>query len=171
MTLSGRSSLKQPTKRIDRGFQALENRRDDKRRKEVIPLKTLPQIYQSLCAYALRQSLKPAGFVFLALEACGLLFLIAGVPFLSMEGHVLFWTALIWLFLSLIRGVKEYRAGKETLALAKEQRVNPLKACYDYLYQEAAATGRHMRDPNVYRKARIYFSERILTRTLLKTEG
>lgn len=149
----------------------MENRRDDKRRKEVIPLKTLPQIYQSLCAYALRQSLKPAGFVFLALEACGLLFWLAGVPFLSMEGSVFLYAAILWLVLALIRGIREYRAGKETLALAKEQRVNPLKACYDYLYQEAAATGRHMRDPNVYRKARIYFSERILTRTLLKTEG
>ena len=134
-------------------------------------MKTVSQIYVSLFTYSLNRALHRIWIPFAIFEVCGLLFLIAGVSFFRMEAAVILLTAGVHVVLSLIFFVQDYLDSREMIAVAKQPRVNPLEACKEFLHKEASRRGLHMRDPRVYRKARIYFSERILTRTLLKLEG
>mgnify|MGYP001623068734 CR=1 FL=1 len=134
-------------------------------------MKTVSQIYISLFAYSINRALHKVWIPFSAIEACGLLFLIAGASFLHMEGVVILLTASIYVLMGLFFFVQDLLNSREMLAVARQPRVNPMEACREFLHKEASKRGLHMRDPKVYRKARIYFSERILTRTLLKLEG
>ena len=134
-------------------------------------MKTVSQIYVSLLTYSLNRALRKIWIPLAAMEACGLLFLVAGVSFLKMEGVVLLFTGILYAVMVLFFFLQDLIGSKEMLEAAKKPRTNPLAACKDFLHQEASRRGLHMRDPRVYRKARIYFSERILTRTLLKLEG
>lgn len=134
-------------------------------------MKPITQMYGSMALYAVRLGSRPALIALGVLEGCGILFLLAGIPFWSLERWILCIVLAIFFIVSLFQFLREYRHGRTVFENAKATGTNPLSACRAFLYEEAVRQGRHMRDPKVYRKARIYFTERILTRTLLQTEG
>lgn len=134
-------------------------------------MKPITQMYGSMALYAMRLGSRPVLIALGVLEGCGILFLLAGIPFWSLERWILCLILAIFFIVSLFQFFREYRHGRTVFENAKATGTNPLSACRAFLYEKAVRQGRHMRDPKVYRKARIYFTERILTRTLLQTEG
>lgn len=134
-------------------------------------MKSITQMYGSMALYVMRLGSRPVLIALGVLEGCGILLLLAKIPFWSLERWILCLTLAIFFIVSLFQFLQEYRHGRTVFENAKESQVNPLSACRAFLYEEAVRQGRHMRDPKVYRKVRIYFTERILTRTLLQTEG